>query len=233
MTNIKLLLLHLLNAVGESDEYFVSGSLSFLPLIGNYRQPAHDVDAAIAQELFQKRKHLFGSAEHIRFLRLSEVAIAAESRLARAVTPQTSFVHIDSPNGLLDLSCYRREAQGLIFSLGAELTLEVPGAVTERFRLLSWEGVTYRAGPPELAFIPKAVWYLRTRATLREQYDSDLKHLEDLKRLMRIIDWDFVRQLLEQGGLRWFGRRLPESFRPWLDPFAANEILELKYHHVA
>jgi hypothetical protein len=228
MINVKFLLLHLLQAVGESDEYFVSGSLSFLPLLGSYRQPAHDVDAAVAQELFQKRKPLFGSAKQLHFLRLSEVAIAAESRLAKALAPQTSFVHIDGPNGLLDLSCYRRGARGLLFSLGAGLTLEVPHAVTARFRMLSWEGVSYQAGPPELAFIPKAAWYLRARPALSGRSGADLKHLEDLKRLVRIVDWDFVRQLLEQGGLRWFGYRLPGRISSWFDPFAASEVLALR-----
>jgi hypothetical protein len=38
------LLSSLLRIVGESEDYFVSGSLSFLPLTGRYREPEHDVD---------------------------------------------------------------------------------------------------------------------------------------------------------------------------------------------
>lgn len=228
MVNAKSLLIRLLEIVGDSTEYFVSGSLSFLPLVGSYRQPVHDVDAAIAQELFHARKHLFRPSEGIRHLPLSEVAIASESSFAKALSPQTEFVHVDVAGGLLDLSCYRREAGRFIFSLGVGLTLEVSDVITERFRSLSWEGISYRAAPPELAFIPKAVWYLRNRQLRQKINHPDLKHLEDLKHLVRIIDWSFVQQLLERGGLRWLGHRLPEPLRTWLDPFATDEIMRLQ-----
>jgi hypothetical protein len=229
MVNTKSLLTRLLEIAGDSTEYFVSGSLSFLPLLGNYRRPVHDVDAAIARELFHARKSLFRPSEHIRYLRLSEVAIAAESRLAKALSPRTDFVHVDGADGLLDLSCYRRGAGGFSFSLGAGLTLEVPEMITERFRSLSWEGISYRAAPPELAFIPKAVWYLRNRRVLQDTNNPDLKHLEDIKHLTKIIDWGFVRQLLGRGGLRWLGYRLPGPLRSRLDPFAGDEIMRLQH----
>lgn len=228
MVNAKSLLIRLLEIVGDSTEYFVSGSLSFLPLLGSYRQPARDVDAAIAQELFNARKYLFHPSERIRHLPLSEVAIASESSFAKALSPQTGFVHVDVAGGLLDLSCYRREAGRFIFPLGVGLTLAVPEVITERFRSLSWEGISYQAAPPELAFIPKAVWYLRHRRLRRKINDPDLKHLEDLKHLVRIIDWSFVQQLLERGGLRWSGYRLPETLRTRLDPFATDEIMRLQ-----
>jgi hypothetical protein len=166
----------------------------------------------------------------IRFLPLSEVAIATESTLARALAPRTGFVHVDGPEGLLDLSCYRKSARGFIFSLGAGLTLEIPEAITERFRLLNWEGICYQAGPPELAFIPKAVWYLQNKPTLGEQARSDSKHLEDIRQLMKIIDWDLVGYLLERGGLRWLGHRLPRAIRSRLDPFSMKAILSLRDH---
>jgi hypothetical protein len=225
MANTTRLLPRLLELVGDSDEYFVSGSLSFLPLLGNYRQPVHDVDAAISQELFQKRKHLFGPTEEIRFLSLAEVAVASESPLAKVFSPRTGFVHVDGPDGLLDLSCYCRNERGFVFSLGGGLSLEIPGFIADRFRVLSWEGISYQAGPPESAFIPKAVWYLQTQHASLKPDDPNVKHLEDLKRLVKIIDWDFVRQLLTQGGLRWFGCRLPKR----LDPFKADEILALQH----
>jgi hypothetical protein len=228
MVNVKFLLTRLLRIVGDSDEYFVSGSLSFLPLLGNYRQPEHDVDAAIAQELFQTRKRLFGPTERIRFLPLSEVAIATESRLARILAPRTGFVHVDGPDGLLDLSCYRRDERGFVFSLGAGFTLEIPGAIAERFRWLSWEGVSYQAGPPELAFIPKAVWYLKTESGLGKQDRLGSKHLEDINRLKKIIDWDFVGYLLERGGLYWLEHRLPKAIRSRLDPFSVKGIMSLR-----
>lgn len=228
MVDAKSLLVRLLQVVGDSTEYFVSGSLSFLPLAGNYRQPIHDVDAAIAQELFQAKNFLFRPSESVRYLSLSEVAIASESPFAKALFPRTQFIHVDGPDGLLDLACYRREAGRFIFPLGAGLTLEVPEMIAERFRLLTWDGVSYQAAPPELAFIPKAVWYLRNRPALRKPDDSALKHLEDVKRLVTIVDWEFVLQLLERGGLSWLGHRLPEPIRSWADPFAVDEIMRLQ-----
>ncbi|MEW6206887.1 MAG: hypothetical protein AB1631_00865 [Acidobacteriota bacterium] len=228
MVSTKSLLIRLLEIVGDSAEYFVSGSLSFLPLTGNYRQPAHDLDAAISKELFHARKHLFHPSEHIHYLSLSEVAIASESSFARAFSPQTEFVHVDGVDGLLDLSCYRRKAGRFIFALGAGLALEIPEVITERFRLLNWEGISYQAAPPELAFIPKAVWYLRNKHLSEEMNSPDRKHFEDMRHLVKIIDWGFVSQLLEQGGVRWLGYKLPEPIKSWVDPFAADEIMMLQ-----
>ena len=79
MSDIKGLLIRPLQIVGNSDDYFVAGSLSFLPLLGNYREPQHDVDVAIAQDLFSKQAHTLSPQEHIRWLLLSEVAIAGQS----------------------------------------------------------------------------------------------------------------------------------------------------------
>jgi hypothetical protein len=203
--------------VGNSKEYFVSGSLSFLPLLDNYRQP-HDVDVAISRKLFQARRSVFGPSADVRILRLSEVAIAEGFSIARVLTPRTGFVHVFTPDGLLDMSCYSRTPHGFVFSLGFTLTLEVPGMIQERFRLLSWEDVSYQAGPPELAFIPKAVSYLRTGFERRKQDRQDLKLLSSL------VDWDFIQKLLDDGGLRWFGHRLPKPIRTALDPFEGRGL---------
>jgi len=99
MVEAKSLLIRLLQIVGDSLEYFVSGSLSFLPLAGNYRQPIHDVDAAIAYDLFQAKKFLFRPFESVRHLSLSEVAIASESPFAKALFLRTQFIHVDGPTG--------------------------------------------------------------------------------------------------------------------------------------
>lgn len=216
-TNPKRLLIRLKELVGSSKEYFVSGSLSFLPLLDNYRQP-HDVDVAIRRERFQARRSVFGPSVDVRTLRLSEVAIAERFSIARVLTPRTGFVHVFTTAGLLDISCYSRTPRGFVFSLGFALSLEVPGMIQERFRLLNWEGVSYQAGPPELAFIPKAVSFLRAGFERREQDRQDLKHLAS------IVDWDFIRKLLGNGGLRWFGRRLPKPIRTALDPFACPSL---------
>jgi hypothetical protein len=229
MFSAKALLIRLMKIVGASDEYFVSGSLSFLPLLGNYRQPEHDLDAAIGQELFQRRRQFLDPTDQVRFLLLSEVAVADKFPLARLLSPRTGFIHVDTPDGLLDLSCYRRGARTLVFTLGAGLTLEIPETVRERFRTLSWDGISYQAAPPELAFIPKAVLFLRTGDRLAIDGGADSKHLEDLKHLAKIMDWEFIRELLERGGLRWKGHQIPKLIRARLDPFKVNEILSLQH----
>jgi hypothetical protein len=228
MVNVKQLLIQLLNIVGDSDEYFVSGSLSFLPLLGNFRQPLHDVDAAISEELFQNLISVFNSEQRISYLRLSEVAVASNSTIAGVLWPRTGFVHVDGPNGLLDLSCYRRNKRGYIFTLGGGFTLEVPEMIKEGFRQLSWEGIRYQAGPPELAFIPKAVWYLQTESKSGGKERIESKHMEDIREMIKIIDWEFTQCLLERGGLRWLGRRLPRAIGRRVDPFQASEILSLR-----
>lgn len=129
MANIDRLLQRLLELASGSNEYFVSESLSFLPLLDNYRKPRHDVDVAIAQELFEQRKHLFTPDEHVHFLSLSQVAIAAESGIARALSPRTGFVHVEGPDGLLDLSCYVRAVAG-----GARPTPPAPAVRTRSNR---------------------------------------------------------------------------------------------------
>ena len=35
------------------------------------------------------------------------------------------------------------------------MTLRVPKSVLQRVRILEWDGLRYRAGPPELAILPK------------------------------------------------------------------------------
>ncbi len=224
MFNAKALLTRLLQIVGDSDEYFVSGSLSFLPLLDNYRYPKHDVDAAIAKELFQTRKQLFRASESISFLSLSELAVASNSSLTRLIAPRTAFIHVDGPDGLLDLSAYEIGECNFRFSLGAGLTLQIPETIKERFQILNWEGISYQAGPPELAFIPKAVWYLEKEARFLEKDPAELKHLQDLTRMIEIIDWDFIRHLLARGGLYWMGFPLRK-----LSPFKTSEILSLRH----
>src|SRR3990172_5495059 len=137
----------LLRIVGDSDDYFVSGSLSFLPLLDEYREPEHDVDASIDKRLFQDRRQLVEREGCPHFLRLREVAVAESSPVSRILAPRTDFVHLDTPEGLLDLTLYRRCGAFLAFSLGAGLSLHLPATVLERVRRLAWRGLEYRAGP--------------------------------------------------------------------------------------
>ena len=76
--------------------------------------------------------------------------------------------------------------------------------------MITWQGFSYRAGPIELAFIPKAIAYAKNPGAL------DRKHVEDLRRLSPLIDPAFLAELAQFRGLRLFGRPLPRD----LDPFA-------------
>jgi hypothetical protein len=50
--NTKRLLQTILAAVDSDNDYFISGSLSFLPLLDYYRWPGHDIDFSIGQYTF-------------------------------------------------------------------------------------------------------------------------------------------------------------------------------------
>jgi hypothetical protein len=50
--NTKRLLQTILAAVDSDNDYFISGSLSFLPLLDYYRWPGHDIDFSISQYTF-------------------------------------------------------------------------------------------------------------------------------------------------------------------------------------
>lgn len=209
-----LVLRRLLELVGESRDYFVTGSLSFLPLVGRYRAPDHDVDAAVARPIAAARLQGAGS---VRQLGLWEVALAGDRILGRLLPVRTAWVHVEGPGGLLDLALYERRRDGLSFSLGAGLTLRLPSAVEGRVRELEWDGVGYRAAPVELAFVPKAAAHVRGRS-------ERTRDEQDLRRLLPLVDWQFVAELVGQGGVFWLGRKLPGL----LDPFQPRAIMALQ-----
>jgi hypothetical protein len=119
-------------------------------------------------------------------------------------------VHVATSEGLLDFARYRTGPAGLDFRLGAGLRLTLPPSVLERVETVTWRGLSYRAGPIELAFAPKAITYHRRPHALAP-HDR-----EDLRRMAPLVDRAFLRELARRGGLRWLGRRLPR----WLDPLA-------------
>ena len=49
-------------------------------------------------------------------------------------------------------------------------------AVLDRVRRLSWEGFSYLAGPPEFAFLPKAVLYPQLKRSMTEMDEEGAKH---------------------------------------------------------
>ena len=222
------LLQRLLRIVGDSDDYFISGSLSFLPLLPPYREPGGDIDASLSAELFHKRRDVIVNEGCVHVLRFDEVAVAQDSPLARFLAPRTAFVHVHTADGLLDLTAYSLTRTSLVFHLGLGITFEVPRCVLDRVAVLTWLGCQYRAGPPELAFLPKAVWYIRSCAADKSQGGIMEKHLGDLAHMFPLMDWEFIERLLRHGSVRWFGRRLPRFIDVRLNPFRALDSEELR-----
>ncbi|MCI0437004.1 MAG: hypothetical protein L0271_25700 [Gemmatimonadetes bacterium] len=178
-------------------------------------------------DLYRSKRAAFcdGGTEHV--LRLPEVAVAQASPLTRFASPRTAWVHVHTPEGLLDVSRFRHASDSLYFGLGLGFELAVPDLVLDRVRVLEYGSLQYRAGPPELAYLPKAVWALmRQRDTGTSESRTTTQ--DDLTRLPSILDRGFLKQLLERGGVRWLGRPLPDTLKRQLDPFGrAEEILAL------
>ena len=97
------------------------------------------------------------------------------------------------------------------FRLGAGLHLSLPPSVLDRVETLTWRGLSYRAGPPELAFIPKLLAYARRPNAVPS------RHVEDLRRLAPLVDRAFLVELAQFRGLRFLGHPLPR----WVDPFSS------------
>ncbi len=216
--NATSLLARFLELANGSAAYFVSGSFSFLPRLRHYREPEHDLDVAVDARLFGQIRERLGSDDRLHVLSLSEVALADASIVSRLIPFRTSFVHVTTPAGLLDLAHYEATPFALGFNLGAGLRLNLPPSVLDRVETLTWRGLPYRAGPLELAFIPKAIAYHRGPRALPSH------HVEDLRRLVPLVDRSFLLELASFRGLRWLGRPLPRL----LDPFAALPDLAVR-----
>jgi hypothetical protein len=204
------------------------GSLSFLPLMDHYREPGYDIDVSVSRNVFETRRHIILKEGKIQALRLSEVAVAKDSSITRVLNPGTSFFNVDTGEGLLDFALYRMKKDFIVFKLGAGLTFAIPLSVLKRVRLLSWEGFSYRAGPPEFTFLPKAVMFTQLKHSKKQLNEEERKHLDDLKRLGQIIDWDFTSELLDQLKVRWFGRPIPRAFDRRFNPFREIDMNHLR-----
>jgi hypothetical protein len=226
--SIKKLYESLFRIIGDSEDYFISGSLSFLPLMVPYREPAHDIDVSLSKTLFHARRHIISEEGKIRALRLPEVAVAMDSSITRILAPKTDFFHVETGDGLLDISIYQLDNDFVEFKLGVGLTFASPASLLERVQILSWKGFDYRAGPPEFAFLPKAVLYPKLKRSMATLDEEGAKHLEDLKRLAQIIDWDFAAAFLDQLEVRWLKRPIPRFFDRRFNPFREIDIDQLR-----
>lgn len=224
----KRLLDSLFRIIGDSDEYFIMGSLSFLPLMEAYRVPGRDIDVALSREVFEERRHIILKEGKIQSLRLSEVAVAKDSSITRILNPGADFYHVETGEGLLDFALYSLNKDFTVFKLGAGLTFAIPMSVLKRVQVLSWKGLHYRAGPPEFTFLPKAVMFTQLKHSKKPLDEEERKHLDDLKRLGQIIDWDFTSELLDQLKVCWFGRPIPRAFDRRFNPFREIDMNHLR-----
>ena len=92
----KQLLERLLRIVGDSQDYFVSGSLSFLPLQPPYRPSGDDMDASFSVKLFHERRDSIVNERCVHVLRFDEVAVAQDSPLAGFLAPRTALAQVPS-----------------------------------------------------------------------------------------------------------------------------------------
>jgi hypothetical protein len=186
------------------------------------------VDVGVSVDTFRQHQDEFEAAGHLHVLRLSEVAIADALPVTRLLSPRTKFVHIHTPNGLIDLSQYRLRDDGIELFLGGGLTLRVPGGILARVRILEWQGLSYRAGPPELAILPKALWYYYWRQAGAEATSDDQKHLLDLRNASVLVDWEFSESLLGTSEFCWLGHRVPRFLDLAFNPFRKPDLERVK-----
>lgn len=222
------LLGHLFEIVDGSDRYCVHGSLSFLPLVAPYREPGHDVDAALSVDLFNERRRVVERLGTVETLRLSEIAVAHRMAVTRLLPLSTDFVHVETGEGLLDLTLYRRRPGRFDIRLSGGFSLSLPDLVLERARVLEWRGIRYRAAPLEMALLPKAIALEQLPGDGSAPPPEVDKHALDLRHVGSLIDWEFVARLGDHGVVRWLGRPLPGPLNRRLNPFAPHHLKRLR-----
>jgi hypothetical protein len=189
--NTKRLLQTILAAVDSDNDYFISGSLSFLPLLDYYRWPGHDIDFSISQYTFRKNKNILKGDGYISRVPLKVIPIMKQNPFFSHLPIPTKFYHILSSHGLLDLTLFRKDNQGnYLMPLVNGISLWMPKEIEEKFRQLSFLGINFRAAPLELAILPKLISYLKGDP-LRE------KDLLDIEMSKDIVNYEFIKFLLQ------------------------------------
>ena len=218
------LLQQLLSILGNTNEYFISGSLSFLPLIQNYREPGRDIDILISKNAYQiiKNKLRDQADEHI--LSLAEVAVANISIVTKIISPKTGFIHYETENGLIDLSLYLPSYGNIELILGAGFTLKMSDKFMKRLNVFNWKGYTYQAAPPELMFVTKSVELMRSYRKKNIKEFSKSKHYQDILQLSKIIDWEFAEEFLESISVCWNKINLPHTIDKKINPYKSVEL---------
>lgn len=127
----------------------------------HYREPDHDLDIAVDTALFAEIRKRLQTDQTVHVLSLPEVALAEAAIVSRPLPARTSFVHVTTSAGLLDFAHYNVTPSALSFTLGPSLRFTLPLSVLDRVETITWQGLSYQAGPLELALIPKAIAFRR------------------------------------------------------------------------
>lgn len=216
------------HVLAGSPHYMVTGSLSFLPLTGDYRAPGEDLDVFIRRDVFEGIRCALENVGTVRVLRVPEVAVAGTSMFAKVFAPKTGFVHVETAEGLLDIVLYEENDISVQLILGLGVRFSMTRAFSTRRRELHWMAYRYSAAPAEFMFLTKAVGYsLAGRNGTALEYEQT-KHHTDLQHMASVIDWGFTLDLLRSLRVRW--RRL--SFPGWvqgrLNPYAIIDLDALR-----
>ncbi len=197
------------------NNYFISGSLSFLPLLDNYRKPGHDLDAAIWKNTYiRKSDRIKEEGQPVR-LRLSEVAVANTAKIPEIADPLTGFIHLENDEGLLDIMLYRKHKKSISMNLGFGFNMHIRKNILEKSVTLEWKGYRYKAAPMELMFLLKSVEFLRCLKNGENSY-TNTKHYEDIKRMAEIVDWNSLDSFIKGVEIKWLN--LPTSINNLVNP---------------
>jgi hypothetical protein len=218
----------LFDLLAGSPHYMVTGSLSFLPLIPNYREPGPDLDVFIRRDVFEARRRAFETAGTVKVLRVPEVAIAGTSLISRVFMPKTGFVHIDTSDGMLDVVQYEEHDAVMSLLLGLGVRFSMDRAFCSRCNQLEWSGYGYTAAPPEFMFVTKAIGYV---IALDDGTGTDFeqtKHYADLVRMAPVIDWDFAAHLLHGMRVGWRHAFFPTFVQKRFNPYVSLDLTRLR-----
>jgi|GEM_PF-3050301 len=226
--NAAALLESFLKTLGNDRQYFISGSFSFLPMLGDYRNTEDDLDACVRRDVFEKRREQFLQLGKMSVLRLKEVAIAPNGILPRWFSPQTGFIHIETEHGRLDLSLYEETEKSLSLILGRGFRFQMAGDVLKHINYLKHDGWVFRAGPPEMMFLAKLIGYLQAKKTGALLEYKKSKHWQDLVKIKDIVDWGYIDDFYRSLRVTWLGMKLPKKMERSMNPFQGLELEKLR-----
>jgi len=218
----------LLEILGGSQHYMVTGSFSFLPLTGWHREPGEDLDVFIRRDVFEARRSLFDRVGQVRVLRVPEVAIAGTTKISKLLFPRTGFVKIATGEGTLDVVQYEEDDVSVRLILGLGIRFAMDRAVSTGRRQLECESIRYNSAPPEFMFLTKAVGYsLAGGGGTAGEYEQT-KHYGDLVQMAPVIDQSFAARLLRSMRVGWRRREFPDSLQQRFNPFAMIDLEQVK-----